>query len=141
MRRLRLTIAQLMSVIFFVGFGVAALRNANEFWASATFSLAIVTVSVTVAGASARQGGARMPWVGFAVAGGSYLVIWLLAGKDTGFIYGSPRSLLHALRPYINPEASGGAELIAYVQTCRSLEAGLLGLIGAILSCLAAPKH
>jgi hypothetical protein len=41
MTRLRLTIAQLMTFIFFVGFGFAALRNANQLWASATFREAV----------------------------------------------------------------------------------------------------
>ena len=70
MTRLRFTLAQLMAVVLFIGFGFAALRNANGLWASATFSLAILTVSVAVAGACSRQGRARMPWAGFAVAGG-----------------------------------------------------------------------
>ena len=44
MTRPRLTIAQLMTVILLVGFGFAALRNADDFWASATYTLAIISI-------------------------------------------------------------------------------------------------
>ena len=40
MSRLRFTIAQAMALVIFVGFGFAALRNAEEFWASATYTVA-----------------------------------------------------------------------------------------------------
>jgi len=40
MNRFRFTLAQLMAIVLFIGFGFAALRNANALWASATFSLA-----------------------------------------------------------------------------------------------------
>lgn len=50
MNRFRFTLAQLMAIVLFIGFGFAALRNANALWTSATFSLAILTVSVALAG-------------------------------------------------------------------------------------------
>jgi hypothetical protein len=140
MRRLRVTIAQLMAVILFVGFGFAALRNANPFWASAAFSLAIVSISVAAVGALARKGEARMPWAGFAITGGACLVIRLLTHDTVGSMDGPPRLLLYRFQEYINPAATGGKELIAYTQTCLSLEAILLGLVGAILGHLVAVK-
>ena len=86
MSRLRFTLAQLMAVVLLIGFGFAALRNANGLWASATFSLAILTVSVAVAGACSRQGRARTPWAGFAVAGGLTLVFWLSTSSTIGYV-------------------------------------------------------
>ena len=77
MTRLRFSIAQLMVIVLFVGFGFAALHNANAFWAAATFSMAIISVSVAFMGACARKEGARMPWAGFATTGGIRLAIWL----------------------------------------------------------------
>ena len=56
MTRPRLTIAQLMTLILFVGFGFAALRNANQFWASATYTLAIISILVALLCAFALQG-------------------------------------------------------------------------------------
>ena len=60
MNRLRLTIANLMIVVLYAGLGFAALRNADEFWASATFTLAILAVSAAVVVAVARKG--RAGW-------------------------------------------------------------------------------
>ena len=40
MTRLRFTLAQLIAFVLFIGFGFAALRNADGLWASAAFSSA-----------------------------------------------------------------------------------------------------
>ena len=134
MSRLRFTLGQLMAVVFYVGFGIAALRNATAFWASATFSVAIISVSVAIAAAYAGEAKSRVTWAGFASAGGARLLIWLLTGQTIGSLYGPPRSLLHEFQPYINPTASGGAPYIAYTQICNSLDVILLGLMGAVIS-------
>ena len=140
MTRPRFTLAQLMAVVLLVGFGFAALRNANPSWASATFSLAILAVSVALAGACSRKEGARMPWAGFAVAGGLSLVIWLCTSSTIGFVNGPPHPLLYRLQPYINPGASGGGPFIAYTQIAHSLDVVLLGGLGAIMGRLLAAK-
>jgi hypothetical protein len=65
--RLRLTIAHLMTIVLYVGVGFAALRNADEFWAVAAYTLAVV-------GAFARSGRARTPRSSFAVFGWTHLL-------------------------------------------------------------------
>ena len=60
MNRLRLTIANLMIVVLYAGLAFAALRNADKFWASATYTLAILAVSAAVVVAVARKG--RAGW-------------------------------------------------------------------------------
>lgn len=140
MTRLRFNLAQLMAIVLFIGFGFAALRNADALYASAAFSLAALTVSVAIAGACSREQAARMPWAGFALAGGLCLVIWLSTSATAGGLNGPPYSLLYRLRPYINPGASGGNTLIAYAQVSHSLEVVLLGCIGAIAGRLMTPK-
>jgi hypothetical protein len=55
MRRLRFTLAQLMGVVILIGFGFAALRNANDIWpaqptvwpSSPSRSLSLAPVPVT----------------------------------------------------------------------------------------------
>jgi hypothetical protein len=133
MTRLRFSIAQLMAVVVLVAFGFAALRNANAIWAGATFSLAIISVSVAFGGACARKEGARMPWAGFATAGGIRLAIWLSTPGTVGSLNGPPRPLLYGLQGYLNPSASGGGPFIAYVQISNSLNVIVLGLIAAVL--------
>jgi hypothetical protein len=140
MTGLRFTLAQLMAFVLYLGFGFAALRNATALWASAAFCLAVLTVSVALAGACSRKAGARMPWVGFAVAGGISLVIWLSTSSTIGYVNGPPHPLLYGLQPYVNPEASGGRLFIGYTQISHSLDAILLGCLGAILGRLLAPK-
>lgn len=140
MSRLRFTLAQLMAVVLYFGFGFAALRNANAFWASATFSLAIISVSVALAGAYARKENDRMCWAGFATAGGARLAIWFLSPENVASLNGPPRPLLHQLQPYINPMASGGVDYIAYVQTCNSLDVILLGFVAAAMGHFVAAK-
>ena len=82
MTRPRLTIAQLMTLILFVGLGFAALRNANPYWASGTLTLAIISILVALLGAFARTGKARMTWTGFAIFGWAYLLIDLLPARS-----------------------------------------------------------
>jgi hypothetical protein len=51
MNRFRFTVAQSMAIVLIGGFGFAALRNADRFWASVTFNLAITTISAALVGA------------------------------------------------------------------------------------------
>jgi hypothetical protein len=73
MARLCFTLAQLMAIVLFIGFGFAALRSASVLWASAIFTLTVAILLVAVLGAIARRGRARMTWTGFALFGGIYL--------------------------------------------------------------------
>ena len=75
MNRLRFTLAQLMAVVLFVGFGFAALRNADNFWADATYTIAIISLATALLGAIVRRGTARVSWIGFAVFGWTYLML------------------------------------------------------------------
>ncbi len=61
MSRLRYTIAQLMALVIFIAFGFGALRNANDYWASASFGLAILTVSIALVGVCYRRDGRACP--------------------------------------------------------------------------------
>ena len=141
MTRLRFTLAQLMAIVLYSAFGFAALRNADAFWASTTFSLTIISVSVALVGAFGSKKEARMTWAGFAVAGGVNLVIWLATSQTVGYLNGPPPALLYTLQPYINPTASGGASFIAYTQICNSLNVVFVGLVAAVLSRLVAVKN
>ena len=142
MSRLRFSIAQLMAIIFYLGFAFAALTNADYLWASATYTLAIVMISTALIGGLSRRGRARTIWLGFAVFGWSYLIIthfpdWPIGGLGAGPIsnpillleYGSAR-----LQPFINPLASmAGSDWVPYEQVSYSLGIILFGLIGAAL--------
>jgi hypothetical protein len=149
MSRLRFTLAQLMGIVLYLGFGFAALRNADEFWASATYTLATILIAVALVGAFARSGRARTPWVGFAVFGWTYLLIvhlpdWSIGGLGFGPIQ-KPLLLIEwgtaRLQPYIKPLPQGaGGNLMTYEQVSQSLGIILFGLAGAVLGRLLAAK-
>jgi hypothetical protein len=148
MTRPRLTIAQLMIVILLVGFGFAALRNANQFWASATYTLAIISILVALLCAFARKGKARMTWAGLAVFGWAYLLIDLLPDRSVGSLGAGPipwPSLIiewgtAQLQPFIHPLAPGTYDWAYYDQVSHSLGIILFGLIGAVIGRLVATR-
>lgn len=153
MTRPRLTLAHLMVVVLCVGFGFAALRNANEFWASTTYSAALVTLALAPVGAIARKGAARASWAGLATFAWTYFIArcppW--PAGDFGFISISrPMAFVEwaitRLQPYVRPVPpgmTGGAAyeyLISYKQIGLSLSIILFGLIGSVLGLLVAPR-
>jgi hypothetical protein len=114
MTRLRFTLAQVMALVLCLGFGFAALRNADAFWASVTYNLAVVMVATALVGALVRNGRARAAWAGFAVFGAIYFVAPGLEWRIGGFGFGPiPRPILliewglTELQPYIRPLPPG----------------------------------
>lgn len=75
MRRIRFTIAALMSIILVAAIGLAALRDPSELWASAIFSLTVVGLLVSALAAIARTGAARLACLGFLLFAGAYLAL------------------------------------------------------------------
>jgi hypothetical protein len=75
MRNLRFNIASLLVVILFLGVGFAALRESNDYWESAIFTLTVavllVSILLAVHGSEAR----RAFWIGFALFGWCYLAL------------------------------------------------------------------
>lgn len=136
MTRLRFSIAQLMAVVLFVGFGFAAWRNADENWASAAYTLAFLMISVAPLCALARIGRARMAWAGFAIFGWSRLLVGALPLTNSSVFGPTPspgllgeRVLTHAL-PYFLPP---GGYTSFHAQVFLSLDIIVFGWIGAIL--------
>jgi hypothetical protein len=155
MARLRFTLAQLMAIVFYLGFGFAALRNADEFWASAAYTLAAVSVSAALVGALMRRGVARAPWVGFTVFGYTYLLVahlpdWGVGGLGFGPIH-KPLLLFEwataRMQPYVKPLPAGmgggpaGSYLTAYEQVSQSLGIILFGLVGTVVGRLLAMRE
>jgi hypothetical protein len=152
MTRLRFTLAQLMAIVIYLGFGFAALRNADEFWASAAYTLAITLIAGATVGALTRHGKARAPWLGFAVFGWTYLLIVHLPDWTVlGFVFGPVRKPLlifewaaARLQPYVRSipsEIAGTGEyLIVYEQVSRSLGVILFGLLGMLFASLLSAK-
>jgi hypothetical protein len=133
MSRIRFTLAQLIALVLVIGVGFAALRHANALWASATFSLAIISVSVALAGAFARTGKGAISWAGFAITGAARLMSWLLSSATVGSWNGPPWPLLYHFQSYVNPAAATGWSYSYFIQVCNSLDVILLGIAGAVV--------
>jgi len=148
----RLTIAQLMALILYVGLCLVALRNANAFWASTTFTVAIILVSVALVGAIARKGKDRMTWIGFAVFGWACVIIGLFPSifdPRRGFGAFAPVPQFTITPPllmawacfrfsdYIQPKSG---DSISFMSVCYSLEIILFGIVGAVFGRLVAPR-
>jgi hypothetical protein len=140
MTRLRFTIAQSMIVVLLVGFGFAALRNADDFWASATYTLAITMITVAVVGALSQKGRARATWIGYAVFGWTYLLVvqlppWQIGGLGFGPI-DKPVLLIEwgiaKLQPYVHPTGAA-SDLMRYEQVSLSVGIIVAGLVGAVV--------
>jgi hypothetical protein len=71
----RFSIRSVMAFVLASALGMAALRNANEFWAGAMIMVALAAVGTAVLGALTLRGAERYGWAGFAVFSGGYLAI------------------------------------------------------------------
>ena len=142
--RLRFTLAQLMAIVLFIAFGFAALRNADSFWARATYTLVLLMISAASLGALARKGRARMPWAGFAVFGWTRLLVGALPHfRDQVFDFGpipSPGSLAESGYEYLTQYLGQSLGQVDAQIFC-SLEIILYGLVGAIMGRLLAAKE
>jgi hypothetical protein len=139
MKRPRFTLTQLMAIVLLIGFAFAMLRNANEFWAIATFNLAIFLNSTALVAAIVRKGRARAKWVGFAVFGWAYLVVDLLPDRSSGsFGFGpipKPRLLIDKgftfVQSYMTP--TGGFDVV-HDQVSHSLQIITSALLGMVVA-------
>ena len=143
MPHLRITIAQSSAIVFCFGFAFAALRNANIFWSSATYTLAIIMITAAVVGALVGKGKTRSIWTGFAVFGWSHLLISSLPPwpQDTQSFVPIMKPFLVTvwgivyLQPYLHPQPLlGGAEMFQYEQIAHSLGIMIFGMLGSIFS-------
>jgi hypothetical protein len=94
MRRPRLSIAGLMTVVLFVAVVLASLEEATELWAKAMFTVAIAASGVALLGMLFRRGIERATWSGRFILGAGYLALCFGSGCDTQIM---PRLLSTAL--------------------------------------------
>lgn len=73
--RPRVSIAALMGVVAVVALGAVALREANELWASAVFTLTLGILGLACLGAAFRRGTSRAAFAGFAAFGLGYMFL------------------------------------------------------------------
>jgi hypothetical protein len=67
------TILSLMGYVVILAVGLAALRNANAYWAGAVLAVTLILFLTAVLGAIYSSGQARAGWLGFSIFGFAYL--------------------------------------------------------------------
>jgi hypothetical protein len=78
MSHFRYSIASLLGLVLFVAVAFAALRQADDLWDSAVFSLTVGLFLASVLHTVHRTGRRRAFWLGFAVVGWAYLIARLV---------------------------------------------------------------
>jgi hypothetical protein len=69
------SVRSLMAFVLASAVGLAALRNANDWWADMILLITLAAVGVAVLGAIILQGRDRCWWLGFVVFSGGYLAL------------------------------------------------------------------
>jgi hypothetical protein len=89
----RFTILSLMGLVLVLALAIAALRNANDYWAGGLLLATPLLLSAALIGASCGEGRSRAPRLGFAVFGGAYFALAFL-GLSEGNLAKLPTSWL-----------------------------------------------
>jgi hypothetical protein len=83
MRRFQCSIASVLGLVLFLAVACAALRQADELWDSAVFSLTVVVLVTSVLLAIHCSGRKRAFWLGFALFGWTYLIASLIPSVES----------------------------------------------------------
>jgi hypothetical protein len=86
MRRFRFKIASLLGAILVLGVGFAALRESSDFWESGIFTGTIGVLLLSILLAAQRRESGRAFWLGFALAGWTYLVLTAVPSLESKLI-------------------------------------------------------
>jgi hypothetical protein len=86
MPKLRFNIGNLLTIIFVLGVGFAALRESNDLWESGVFTLTIGLVLISILFAVHRTESRRAFWTGFALFGWVYLGLSLIPSIESRLI-------------------------------------------------------
>jgi drug/metabolite transporter (DMT)-like permease len=106
MRATRFSIGSLLAVIGILGVALAALRNPSYLWATAAFTAALAAVVAAVVNTVLGRGARRAYWLGFALFGGTYLLILSMpALRDSVCPRIVTEAILDVIYPFMAPDA------------------------------------
>jgi hypothetical protein len=148
--RRRFSIAALMAMILALGLALAALRNADQWWARGVHTMTITSLSAAIVLALIGGPPIRGMATGYTVFGLTYFLSDLLPPRSVnGFGFGPqyhPAILIDQafilLQPYLKPMPGGATPgFVHYDQTAHSLAVIIFGLLGAILGGVVAARR
>ena len=108
MRDFRFNIVSILGAIVFVGFGFAALRQADDLWNSSLFSLTIGLLLAAVLLAIYRTEARRAFWIGFALFGWGYSSVSVIPLTESRLITTKALVLLNQSHILFGPRMSSG---------------------------------
>src|SRR5262245_25282287 len=109
----RFSIRTLMAFVVVSAVGLAALRNASEFWAVAALLADLVAIGIAVLGAAFLRGREQAWWAGFALFSCGYLAFLMGLWFDSTFHSQEVTNpALQYAYEHIHPDASRQATLI-----------------------------
>ena len=155
MRHLRLSIAQIMLLVLFIGLAIGALRSPSPLVASAIWTATATLLGWSVVASILRPEHRRAFWVGFAVFGWVHLVMSFELYRFRSSNPGAPllpplltSDLIDFLRDHVSPLRKGisitgtfspkGFPILEFDQIARLLTTLLVAWIGGGFGCLAA---
>jgi hypothetical protein len=138
----RPTIAGLMAFILCVALGLAALRNAGPYLATALYNLTFFSLPTAIVCAVVGRRMLRGLATGYAAFGSAYFLFNLLPLRpysSFGYVQGRPTLLIEKgfvlLQPYLKPMPPSDMQgFIDYDLVSQSLAIILCGIVGAALS-------
>jgi hypothetical protein len=121
MDRAQFSLARLMTVVFFIALGIAALLNPTPVWASVLFLFTVALMSAAVVGAITGRGKMRMTWAGVAIFGWIYLgiVFGPLPNGNGTTIPALPTMLIYeyTLDQYLIPQSKAAYKDVIFENT------------------------
>jgi hypothetical protein len=137
----RFSVRTLMILIVGAAVGLAALRNADDFWAPATATVVVVAIATSVMGALTLRGRERYTWAGFAVFSSIYLVAAVATESFASFVSFGPTAALEYVQSHAVGDQTdrwrswlpGALNTNEFRCVGHSLFALLSGLIGCVV--------
>ena len=119
MTHIRISIANLLVIVLVLAVGFAALRESNDLWESAVFTLTTSVLMVSILLAIHRTQPRRAFWLGFALCGSTYLALSLFPSIE-------PRLITTKVLAYLDSKVPGRSPAIM-VYTNLVINSGIDG--------------
>ena len=102
----RISIRAMMAIVVVCAVAIAALRNADDYWASGMLLATPLLFGVALIGAACGEERARAQWLGFAILGGCYFVLVFLGPSDANIARLPTAQHLAFLHQKVSPTSS-----------------------------------
>jgi hypothetical protein len=103
MRKFRFNIASLLTTVFMIGVGLAALRESSDLWESGIFTVTVGMLMISILLAIHRTESRRAFWIGFALFGWIYLGLSIVPSIESRLLTTKALAFLDSKMPGRSP--------------------------------------